>query len=96
MALVFVLVVPAHFVASLLGFKDLVPPVFLGLIGRVAGLRVRTVGQPLPGEREDVEPALVVGEVERAGQRLADRAHPQAGDAAHQAKEYRRNEVFEA
>ena len=40
---------PAHVVASLLGAKDLVPPVFLGLMGRVAGLRVRTVGQPLPG-----------------------------------------------
>ena len=47
--LVFLLVVPAHVVASLFGAKDLVPPVFLGLMGRVAGLRVRTVGQPLSG-----------------------------------------------
>ena len=46
-ALVFLLLVPAHVVASLLGAKDLIPPIFLGAVGRVAGLRVRTVGEPL-------------------------------------------------
>jgi len=46
-ALVFLVLVPLHTLASLVGAKDLVPPVFLGLMGRVAGLRVRTVGQPL-------------------------------------------------
>ena len=49
MVLVFLVLVPIHVLASLLGARNLVPPVFLGAMGRVAGLRVRTVGQPLPG-----------------------------------------------
>lgn len=49
MILVFVSLVPAHVLASLLGARNLVPPLFLGLIGRVVGLRVRTVGEPLSG-----------------------------------------------
>ncbi len=49
MALVFLVLVPLHVLASLLGARNLVPPVFLGAMGRVAGLRVRTVGEPLKG-----------------------------------------------
>jgi len=48
-ALVFLVLVPFHILASLLGARNLVPPIFLGAMGRVAGLRVRTVGQPLTG-----------------------------------------------
>jgi 1-acyl-sn-glycerol-3-phosphate acyltransferase len=47
--LVFLVLVPFHVLASLLGARNLVPPVFLGAMGRVAGLRVRTVGEPLKG-----------------------------------------------
>ena len=47
MVLVFLLLVPIHMLASPVGARNLVPPVFLGLMGRIAGLRVRTVGQPL-------------------------------------------------
>jgi 1-acyl-sn-glycerol-3-phosphate acyltransferase len=47
--LVFLVLVPLHVLASLVGARNLVPPVFLGAMGRVAGLRVRTVGQPLKG-----------------------------------------------
>ena len=49
MAVVFLVLVPFHMLASLLGARNLVPPIFLGAMGRVAGLRVRTVGQPLTG-----------------------------------------------
>ena len=49
MVLVFLVLVPFHVLASLLGARNLVPPVFLGAMGRVAGLRVRTVGEPLKG-----------------------------------------------
>jgi 1-acyl-sn-glycerol-3-phosphate acyltransferase len=48
-ALVFLVLVPFHGLASLLGARNLVPPIFLGAMGRVAGLRVRTVGRPLTG-----------------------------------------------
>ena len=45
----FVTMVPIHVLAKRLGFRDLVPPVFLGTKGRIAGLRVRTEGTPRPG-----------------------------------------------
>ena len=35
--------------AKVAGQRDLLPPVFLGTMGRIAGLRVRTAGQPRPG-----------------------------------------------
>jgi 1-acyl-sn-glycerol-3-phosphate acyltransferase len=41
--------VPLHVIAKRLGLRDLVPPVFLGTKGRIAGLRVRTEGTPRPG-----------------------------------------------
>ena len=44
--LVILLLVPAHLVATLVGRKDAIPPLFLWLMGRVASLRVRTVGRP--------------------------------------------------
>ena len=40
---------PAHVVVSLFGQRELVPPVFLGFMGRMAGLRVRTEGTPRKG-----------------------------------------------
>jgi len=36
-------------IVSSLGRRELVPPLFLGLMGRVAGLRVRVEGTPHPG-----------------------------------------------
>jgi 1-acyl-sn-glycerol-3-phosphate acyltransferase len=48
-ALGFLTIVPFHVLASLAGRRDLVPPLFLGFMGRVAGLRIRTEGKPRPG-----------------------------------------------
>lgn len=45
----FLIVVPAHVVALLAGKPDLIPPLFLGLMGRIAGLRIAVKGQPRPG-----------------------------------------------
>lgn len=42
-------VVPVHVVVKALGKPDAVPPFFLWLVGRIAGLRVRTVGRVQPG-----------------------------------------------
>lgn len=41
--------VPAHGALSLVGRRDLVPPLFLRAMGSVAGLRVRTEGRPQRG-----------------------------------------------
>jgi 1-acyl-sn-glycerol-3-phosphate acyltransferase len=41
--------VPLHAVLSLLGQRELMPPLFLGTMGRIAGLRVRTEGTPREG-----------------------------------------------
>jgi len=41
--------VPLHVIAKLLGRRDLVPPIFLGIMGRIAGLHVRTEGVPRRG-----------------------------------------------
>lgn len=43
------LVIPTHIVATLLGQKHLVPPLFLGLMGRVAGLRITVTGEVRKG-----------------------------------------------
>jgi 1-acyl-sn-glycerol-3-phosphate acyltransferase len=45
----FLLIVPLHVLFSLAGQREVVPPLFLGTMGRVAGLRVRTEGTPAPG-----------------------------------------------
>ena len=45
----FVILVPLHGLAKLVGQRELVPPVFLGIMGRIAGLRVRTEGTPRRG-----------------------------------------------
>ena len=47
--LVVLFVIPAHLVATLFGHKHLVPPLFLGLMGRVAGLRIRVTGRAHKG-----------------------------------------------
>jgi len=45
----FLTLVPLHVVMKLLRQPNLVPPIFLGSMGRIAGLRVRTEGTPQPG-----------------------------------------------
>ncbi len=49
MSLGFLGLVPLHMAAKLAGQRDLVPPLFLGTMGRMAGLRVRTEGQARSG-----------------------------------------------
>jgi len=41
--------VPLHVLAKLVGLRDLVPPIFLGFMARIAGVRVRTEGALRPG-----------------------------------------------
>jgi len=48
-ALGFLLLVPLHVLAKLLGLRDLVPPIFLGVMARMAGVKVRTEGTLRPG-----------------------------------------------
>jgi 1-acyl-sn-glycerol-3-phosphate acyltransferase len=48
-ALGFLVIVPLHVLVTLAGRRDLVPPLFLGTMGRIAGLRVTTEGTPRPG-----------------------------------------------
>ena len=43
------MLVPTHVVFALFGRREAVPPLFLGFMGRVAGLRVRTEGAPRDG-----------------------------------------------
>jgi 1-acyl-sn-glycerol-3-phosphate acyltransferase len=45
----FLVLVPLHVLASLFGRRELVPPLFLAFMGRMAGLRVRTEGTPRLG-----------------------------------------------
>ena len=45
----FLVLVPLHVLAKLAGLRELVPPVFLGTMARIAGVRVRTEGIPRPG-----------------------------------------------
>jgi 1-acyl-sn-glycerol-3-phosphate acyltransferase len=45
----FLTIVPLHVLAKLAGQHDRVPPLFLGTMGRIAGVRVRTEGSPRPG-----------------------------------------------
>lgn len=46
---VFLSLVPVHLLCTLAGHKQAIPPLFLGLIGRMAGLRVTKRGHGLPG-----------------------------------------------
>lgn len=48
-ALVFALILPPHLLLTLFGRRDIVPPLFLGTLARLAGLRIRVVGRPLKG-----------------------------------------------
>lgn len=45
----FLIIVPVHVIALALGRRDTVPPLFLGYMGRVAGLRIRVEGHPRKG-----------------------------------------------
>jgi lyso-ornithine lipid O-acyltransferase len=45
----FVTLVPLHVLAKTVGLRELVPPLFLGTMGRLAGLRVGTEGTPRRG-----------------------------------------------
>lgn len=47
--LTFAAVIIPHFVFTLFGRRDIVPPLFLGVLALIAGVRIRVVGQPLPG-----------------------------------------------
>lgn len=40
---------PLHLVVTIFGKREIMPPIFLGVMGRLAGLRVRTEGTPRRG-----------------------------------------------
>jgi lyso-ornithine lipid O-acyltransferase len=44
--LIFALVIIPHFLFLALGKRDIVPPFFLGMLGRIAGVRTRVIGTP--------------------------------------------------
>jgi 1-acyl-sn-glycerol-3-phosphate acyltransferase len=48
-ALAFLTLVPLHVLAKLFGQRDWIPPIFLGTMAHLAGVRVRTEGTPRPG-----------------------------------------------
>jgi len=45
----FLVLVPTHVVVTLLAKREIMPPLFLAIMGRAAGLRVRTEGTPQRG-----------------------------------------------
>src|SRR5690606_18050684 len=45
----FLTLVPLHAAVTVTGRRQIVPPLFLGTMGRIAGLRVRTEGAARPG-----------------------------------------------
>lgn len=45
----FLAVLPPHLLLTLAGRRDAVPPLFLAGVGRLAGLRLRLEGRPVPG-----------------------------------------------
>ena len=49
MAVGFATLVPLHVLMKALGVREAIPPLFLGAMGRLAGLRVRTAGTPRRG-----------------------------------------------
>ena len=49
MVLGFATLVPLHVLFKLVGQDNLIPPIFLGTMGRLAGMRVRTEGTPRQG-----------------------------------------------
>ena len=46
--LVFLLTLLPHLLFALLGRRDIIPPLFLGMLAWIAGVRVRVVGRPMP------------------------------------------------
>lgn len=46
---VFLLVVLPHLVFALFRRRDIIPPLFLGILARIAGVRIRVIGRPLKG-----------------------------------------------
>lgn len=49
MAAGFAAAIPAHGLGRIMGRRDMVPPLFLQMIGRAAGLRIRIEGTAAPG-----------------------------------------------
>lgn len=47
--LAFAAIIIPHFVLTLSGRREIIPPLFLGMLARIAGVRTRVVGEPLPG-----------------------------------------------
>lgn len=47
--LLFVLVIIPHVALALVGRRDIIPPLFLGALARIAGVRLRVIGKPLRG-----------------------------------------------
>jgi 1-acyl-sn-glycerol-3-phosphate acyltransferase len=47
--LVFAAIIIPHVVFTLCGRRDIIPPLFLGTLSKIAGVRARVLGQPLPG-----------------------------------------------
>jgi len=45
----FLVLIPTHVVVTLLAKREIMPPLFLAIMGRAAGLRVRTEGTPRRG-----------------------------------------------
>jgi len=45
----FLTLIPVHAVVTLLARRDIMPPLFLAVMGRAAGLKVSTEGEPRPG-----------------------------------------------
>ena len=45
---VFLLIIVPHLLLALLGRRDVIPPLFLGALARIAGVQTRVVGRPLP------------------------------------------------
>jgi lyso-ornithine lipid O-acyltransferase len=45
----FLILVPTHVIVTLLARREIMPPLFLAIMGRAAGLRVRTEGTPRRG-----------------------------------------------
>ncbi len=45
----FLFLIPVHVVVTLIARREVMPPLFLAVMGRAAGLRVRTVGKPKKG-----------------------------------------------
>ncbi len=47
--LTFAAIILPHLLFTLCGRRDIIPPLFLGALAKIAGVRTRVVGRPLPG-----------------------------------------------